>query len=151
MTGNIKELFYYKMAYKNPGSTTDIIIENEGNILLIKRNSWPFKNKWALPGGFLDCGKESLEEAAARELMEETSLSTKVKDLAFFRTYSNPHRDPRGHVISHVYIARRVEGIPKAGDDAGDVRFFPLNNLPELAFDHRDIITDYIKNRYREV
>lgn len=135
------------MEYKNPCATADIIVEKEGQILLVKRKHEPFRNMWALPGGFIDYGKETLEEAAKRELEEETSLVTRLEDLKLFGVYSTPGRDPRGHVISHVYIARNFNGKPRANDDAEDARFFPLGEIPELAFDHQRILNDYFKKR----
>jgi 8-oxo-dGTP diphosphatase len=131
------------MRYKNPCATVDLIVEKNNKILLIKRKNGPFKNMWALPGGFLDYGKETLEQAAKRELEEETSIITKTSDLELLGIYSDPGRDPRGHVISHTYIVKEYAGTPKANDDAKDVGFFSLENLPELAFDHDRIIEDY--------
>ncbi len=131
------------MEYKNPCSTVDVIVERDNQILLIRRKHEPFKDIWALPGGFLEYGKETLEEAAARELGEETSLQVTLNDLELFGVYSTPNRDPRGHVISHVYIAKKFSGTARAKDDTIDVRFHPLENLPELAFDHKEIIVHY--------
>lgn len=133
------------MRYKNPGATIDLIIEKNEKILLIERKYEPFKGKWALPGGFIDYGKETLEKAAVREGGEETSLKIKLKDLEFFGVYSSPNRDPRGHIISHVYIVKKYSGELKANDDAKQVRWFPLYELPKLAFDHKKIINDYRK------
>jgi len=132
------------MEYQNPASTADIIIEREKEILLIKRKHEPFKDKWALPGGHLDYGLETLEHAASRELQEETGLITPENQLQLFGVYSAPNRDPRGHYITHVYIAKTIKGTIKPGDDAKDTRFFPLENLPELAFDHNKILKDYL-------
>ena len=95
---------------------------------------------WALPGGFVDYG-ESLEAAAVREAQEETSL--KVTDLRLLGCYSDPSRDQRFHTISTVYIGRGV-GIPKAADDAINLKIFNLENLPSvLCFDHGMILADY--------
>ena len=131
------------MEYKNPCATADVIVERNNQILLIRRKHDPFRNKWALPGGHLDYGKETLEKAAIRELEEETGILVSEQDLRFFRVYSDPNRDPRGHYITHVYVARKFNGQPVADDDAEDARFFPLENLPDLAFDHQRILTDY--------
>ncbi len=128
------------MEYRNPASTVDIIVQQEGKVLLVKRRDEPFKDAWAIPGGFVNYG-EQLEIAAARELKEETSLD--VLELRLVGVYSKPDRDPRGHVISHAYMAKTA-GTPKAGDDAKELRFFSLNKLPELAFDHGKIIKDYL-------
>jgi len=128
---------------KQPRITVDIIIEVEGGIVLIKRKNPPYG--WAIPGGFVDYG-ESLETAAVREAKEETGLD--IEDLHQFHTYSDPGRDPRGHTISTVFIAR-AKGIPRASDDAADIGVFAEDNLPkDIAFDHRDILRDYFE-KYR--
>ena len=130
--------------FKNPAATVDIIIEKKDKILLVKRKHQPYQGCWALPGGFLEYGKESLEQAARRELREETSMVVEIEDLALFGNYSSPGRDPRGHVISHAYYAKNFNGIEKADDDAKELTYFPINNLPELAFDHGKIIKDFL-------
>lgn len=129
-------------VYQNPIPTVDIIIEIEPKgIVLIKRKNPPYG--WALPGGFVDYG-ESLEEAALREAKEETSLNVQL--IKQFHTYSDPHRDPRHHSISTVFIAR-AKGIPKAKDDALEIGVFNESNLPdEIAFDHREILKDYFNS-----
>jgi ADP-ribose pyrophosphatase YjhB (NUDIX family) len=135
------------MQYKNPCSTADIIIRKQEKILLIQRADKPFKNKWALPGGHLDYGKETLEQTAKRELQEETGLEVNEQELKLFGVYSAPDRDPRAHYITHVYFADKFKGKLKAGDDAKNVRWFPISQLPLLAFDHKKIIDDYIKKQ----
>lgn len=128
---------------RNPLPTVDIIIEcNNRGIVLIKRKNPPYG--WALPGGFVDYG-ESLEQAAIREAKEETSLDIEL--IRQFHTYSDPKRDPRGHTITTVYVAR-AKGEPKASDDAADIGLFSKDNLPStLCFDHKDILTDYFEGR----
>ncbi len=129
--------------YQNPISTVDIIIEIESKgIILIKRKNPPYG--WAIPGGFVDYG-ESLEEAALREAKEETDLD--VERLRQFHTYSDPQRDPRHHSISTVYVAIG-RGKPRAKDDAIEIGIFTESSLPpEIAFDHRLILSDYFKNQ----
>ena len=129
---------------KNPFPTVDIIIEIEGKgIVLIRRKNPPYG--WAIPGGFVDYG-ESIENAAVREALEETSL--KVELLRQFHVYSSPDRDPRFHTISTVFTARAT-GSPIAADDAKEAGIFTKETLPdEIAFDHRKILDDYFKNRY---
>jgi len=125
-----------------PYVTVDVLIEmSDGRIVLIERKNPPFG--WALPGGFVDYG-ESLEDAARREVEEETGL--KITELKQFHTYSAPDRDPRFHTISTLYIASAEGGI-KAGDDASRVGLFTLQEIKRLkmAFDHRNIIEDYVK------
>jgi purine-nucleoside phosphorylase len=129
--------------YKNPVPTVDIIIElGDGRIVLIKRKNPPYG--WALPGGFVDYG-ESLEAAAIREAKEETMLDVTL--IRQMNTYSQPDRDPRGHTISTVFIAQ-AQGTPRAADDAQEIGVFDCPDLPfPLAFDHAQILTDYIKQR----
>ncbi len=131
------------MEYKNPCATSDVIVEKDKQVLLIRRKRDPFGNMWALPGGHLNYGKETLEETATRELREETGILVSEENLRFFGVYSEPNRDPRGHYITHVYATRNFEGTLKADDDAKEVRFFPLEDIPELAFDHNKILRDY--------
>jgi 8-oxo-dGTP diphosphatase len=128
---------------RRPSIAVDLIIEMEGDeIVLIRRRNPP--PGWALPGGFLEYG-ESLEAAAVREAKEETGLDIEL--IQQLHTYSNPSRDPRGHTVSTVFIAR-ARGTPRAGDDAGDVRVCPLSQLPTpLAFDHEQILADYLALR----
>lgn len=133
--------------YKNPYPTVDIIIEigqagGKTGIILIKRKFPPYG--WALPGGFVDYG-ETLEEAAIREAKEETSLDISIKYQ--MHTYSDPKRDPRKHTITTVYVATAT-GIPMACDDAMELDIYDPENIDiPLAFDHRQIIDDYIKQK----
>ncbi len=127
--------------YKNPLPTVDIVISNQGGIVLISRKNTPFG--WALPGGFVDYG-ESVEEAAVREAKEETSLD--IHNLKLLGVYSSKDRDPRHHSISTVFSAQS-DGIPCAGDDAARVQVFQKDNLPKkLGFDHAEIIVDYFRS-----
>lgn len=120
--------------------TVDILIINDTTeeILLIKRLNEPFKDYWALPGGFVD-ENEDLEEAAHRELKEETNLE--VEDLYQLGAFGAPGRDPRGRMISIAYLgySSDVENA-KAMDDAKELKWFKINDLPKLAFDHKEII-----------
>ncbi len=122
-----------------PRIAVDGVLIKEGKILLVKRGKEPFKGKYALPGGFLEYG-ERTEEGVLREVFEETGVKAKVEDL--LGVYSDPNRDPRGHVVSVVYLLKYVSGEPRGGDDACEAKWFDLNSLPELAFDHRKIIQD---------
>ncbi|OQY17051.1 MAG: NUDIX hydrolase, partial [Desulfobacteraceae bacterium 4572_35.1] len=117
-------------SYRNPFPTVDIIIQRNNNIVLIERKNPPFG--WAIPGGFVDYG-ESLEQAATREALEETSLQ--LVNLQQFRAYSDPARDLRHHTISFVFSADGVGNLT-SGDDAIDAKWFPLTRLPQqLCFD----------------
>ena len=132
------------MGHKNPIPAVDLIIEIEGQglVLIERRNPPP---GWALPGGFVEVG-ETLEQAAVREAKEETCLDVEL--LGQFHTYSDPNRDPRMHCISTVFVARAT-GTPKAEDDAKSVALFPKDRLPEvLAFDHRKILEDYLNSSW---
>ncbi|MBF0619558.1 MAG: NUDIX hydrolase [Candidatus Omnitrophica bacterium] len=126
-----------------PYVTTDILIELPDGLVLIERTNPPFG--WALPGGFVDRG-ESLETAARREAKEETGLD--LVELKQFHTYSDPSRDPRFHTITTVFMAKGV-GSPMAGDDAKGLKVVPFENLRKFqyAFDHNQVIEDYLKAR----
>ena len=133
----------YSYSYPRPMVTVDILlIDKEGDhaeILLIERLNDPFKNHWALPGGFVD-ENEALLEAAKRELKEETAVEN--IELQQFYTFGDPGRDPRGHCISTVYYAfvdKQSVNI-KAGDDAKNAAWFKISDLPDLAFDHKEVV-----------
>ena len=137
--------------YRNPSPTVDIIIEIEDDhgrpgIILIKRRDPP--PGWALPGGFVDYG-ESLEQAAVREAREETSLDVTLRYQ--MHSYSDPARDPRKHTITTVFVAT-AQGTPRAQDDALELEIVdPASIERPLAFDHKQIIADYIANIYQPV
>jgi len=130
------------VSRRAPLPTVDVIIEYGGGVVLIKRRNPPYG--WALPGGFVEYG-ETLEEAAVREAREETGLEVEL--LRQMHTYSEPSRDPRGHTISTVFIARG-RGQLRASDDAAEARVFKKDALPPLAFDHGRILEDYFLRRY---
>ena len=124
--------------YPRPAVTADIIILRKNNsqhfVLLIERKHPPFEGMWALPGGFLNMD-ETLEEAALRELQEETGI--KGVQLEQFHTFSKVNRDPRHRTITTVFIGYTDDNIsPVAGDDAAKAQWFALDKLPQLAFDH---------------
>ncbi|MBC7109808.1 MAG: NUDIX hydrolase [Archaeoglobi archaeon] len=125
-----------------PLLAVDGILIEEGRVLLVRRLKEPFKSMWALPGGFVEIG-ETVEEAIKREMREETGLEVDVERL--IGVYSDPKRDPRGHVVSIAFLLRKLGGELSAGDDAERVAFHPLEKLPELAFDHERIIRDALK------
>ena len=123
-----------------PPIAADVIIEIEDKIALIERKNFPYG--WAIPGGFVEIG-EPVEVAAAREALEETSLTVELRTL--LGIYSRPDRDPRGHTVTAVYIGRGL-GTPKAADDAKNIALFALDQLPSpLAFDHAEILADYVR------
>ena len=128
--------------------TTDLVIftikDNSLKALLVKRNVEPFKDKWALPGGFVRM-EESLEDSAKRELFEETG----VKDVYLEQLYSfgNPKRDPRGRVITISYFSLiNSEKVKlKASTDVSEAKWFPVSKIPSIAFDHKEILNYAIK------
>ena len=123
---------------ESPPVAADAIIEIGDKIVLIDRKNFPFG--WAIPGGFVDFG-ETVEQAAVREALEETSLEVTLR--ALLGIYSRPGRDPRGQTITAVYVARS-SGTPRAADDAKGVGLFDPLHLPApLAFDHAEILADY--------
>lgn len=157
--------------YPKPSVTADIVIftmdrDDDLCILLIRRGGFPYKGSWAIPGGFVEAGRESVDETARRELMEETGLEG--IPLTQLYTFGNPDRDPRTHVISVVYTAL----VPKsglkiqAGDDAAEARLFKIRydmeglffsdgsrsvSKDELAFDHADIIEMAVRRLHNRI
>ena len=107
-------------------------------LLLIQRKNPPFQNSWALPGGFVN-ENEDIDRAVLRELYEETQI--KLNSLEQLKTFGKPFRDPRSHVVSIAYYGFVLEEVEaKAADDAKAVAWFSTTELPELAFDHIEII-----------
>lgn len=137
-----------KLDFKMAASTASMIYMSCARILLGKRKHEPFKGMWALPGGFHNCDQETLEETAIREMFEETNL--KINELELFCVNSDPKRDPRGHVIDHVFIVKNVTGKISSNDDLEGVKFFNYYELPEMAFDHGEVIKRYLKERFRK-
>jgi 8-oxo-dGTP diphosphatase len=142
----------YTYDHPRPALTVDIVIftlrDERLQVLLVKRRSEPFAGAWALPGGFVEMD-ESLEDAAGRELEEETGVQEAYLEQLY--TYGEPGRDPRGRVVSVAYFALipadarvQIEG----GSDATEARWFPVESLPELAFDHAEIAS-YALRRLR--
>ena len=136
--------------YPRPAVTVDVVIvalrDNELHVLLIKRETEPYRGKWALPGGFVNID-EALDAAARRKLAEETGVSHVYLEQLY--TFGELDRDPRGRVISIAYIA--LVPTPLAvhgGSDTGDAQWWPLNAMPLLAFDHSDIV-QYAVTRLR--
>lgn len=145
----MKELkFCYR--YPHPAVAVDCVIFGyDGSnikVLLIQRKNYPYKTSWAFPGGFINMN-ETAEEAACRELEEETGLKGVVVRQLY--TYTDIERDPRERVISIAHYALTRTTEVKAGDDAKNVRWFPLNEIPNLAFDH-DIILNKALNTLKE-
>lgn len=145
---------YDKDAYEKPSVTVDVcicsIIGGDLKVLLIKRKNAPYRDRWAIPGGFLDIDKnESLEATALRELKEETHVDGVY--LEQLKSYGDPERDPRMRVITVSYFALVPHDVAAsmdihADDDAKDAMWFSLRNLPDdLAFDHGKILSDLLE------
>jgi len=128
---------------KGPYVTVDAIIELPEGIVIIERSNPPFG--WALPGGFVDVG-ESIEDAVVREVKEETHLD--FVDIRQLKTYSDPHRDPRFHTVSTVFVGKG-QGEARFGDDAKGLKIVPYEDLlkGEYAFDHKQAIQEYLRKR----
>ena len=137
----------YTYKYPRAALTVDAIVYSitgsEIRILLIQRGKEPFKDKWALPGGFVDMD-ETLENACRRELKEETGLE--VAELTQFKAFDKVDRDPRGRTISIVFYTK-IEKITevRGNDDAAKAEWFKVSDMSSLAFDHKEIIEDFIK------
>lgn len=135
------------MAKQNIDLTVDAVVFSKKNdslrVLLIKRKNDPYKDQWALPGGFLE-DHETLEQGAQRELEEETGIKT--DNMEQVGIFADPDRDPRGRVISIAFTTVISPEVPvKGNDDATDAKWFDINALPKLAFDHSEIV-DRAKN-----
>lgn len=141
----------YCYEYPRPSLTTDCVIFGfdgiDINILLIERGIEPFKGMWAFPGGFVNM-EETTEQGAKRELKEETGIENVFIEQLY--TFSDIHRDPRGRVISVAYFAlvRTSDYQVIAGDDAKKAKWFKINDIPSLAFDH-DMILRLAHNRLK--
>ena len=132
--------------YANPTPTVDVILQRDSKVLMVRRRKDPFKDRLALPGGFVNEG-ETVEEAMKREAIEETSLEVEPVDI--LGVYSDPKRDPRKHILSVVFIGIIVGGIEKAGDDASSIEWVKISDIQQqqIAFDHAQILHDYCQWR----
>ena len=141
-------------TYRNPALTVDGVVLVRGphaegvdgmSVLLIERGRDPFRGSYALPGGFVDYG-EDVDDAIAREVAEETGLTGVT--WRQFRTFGKPDRDPRGHTVSVVYVGILAGKAPTVagGDDAAAAAWFPVQDLPELAFDHAHIVGQVLES-----
>lgn len=120
-------------------ATVDAVVIRDSCVLLVKRGTEPFKGSWALPGGFVEWG-ETAENAVVREAFEETGLRVRVEEL--LGVYSAPARDPERGTIAVAFICSAQNGQPKGGDDAAEAKWWALEFLPSLCFDHDQILSD---------
>jgi 8-oxo-dGTP diphosphatase len=142
----------YTYKYPRPAITVDALVlarqGEEWQVLLIQRRNKPFQGHWALPGGFVNMD-ETLEQAAIRELVEETGLRLSIMEQ--FRVFDAIDRDPRHRTISVVFYSFLQEiPVVTGEDDALAARWWPLSGLPSLAFDHSHIITEFIKVKIQD-
>lgn len=143
----------YTYDYPMPAITVDCALarynDNAGiDILLIKRRNEPYKDCWALPGGFMEID-ETLDSAVKREVMEETGIDIDKSCLKYLneKIFDNPNRDARGRVVTVLSVVVVPSStVVTAGDDAMECKWFSLRNLPPLAFDHGEMI-GYMKKR----
>jgi 8-oxo-dGTP diphosphatase len=134
------------MNAKRPSLAVDcVVFDPGGRLLLIRRRNPPFLGQYALPGGYVEYG-ETTEHAAARELAEETGLV--AVNLSLIGVYSDPRRDPRGHMVSIAYRIAVAGYDPHAGDDAVDAAFIADWKDVDLAFDHRNIVDDAVRKEF---
>lgn len=137
----------YSYKYPRPGLTADIVLidPERRTVLLIRRKNDPFANCWAFPGGFFDIEDPDIEHTAQRELEEETGL-TDVK-LKLLCVASRADRDPRGRTVSVVFmgLADQLKMKAVGADDAAEAKWHKLEELPELAFDHQEILEKAIR------
>ena len=136
-----------KNHWGEPSVTTDTVAYNGDKILLIRRGNYPYKNFWALPGGFMEKTDEDLNFGAQREFKEETGIDIDPKYFRQIKTYGH-NFDPRMKIVDVAFSVRvskkdmdKVKGL----DDACDARWFNINELPKLAFHHEQIINDFLK------
>jgi len=140
---HIPEKEFLRMWKLKPVVTVDCAVLKDNKILLIKRNTTPFKGFWCLPGGLMETG-ETIEQTAVRELKEETGITAKI--LGMLGIYSGPARDPRGTSLTVVFVMEPVKSGGKTDNEVSEMTFFSHNKLPaKMGFDHMKIVKDVFK------
>ncbi len=140
------------VSFPRPALTVDLVVlhgaPGAGRVLLVRRGADPFAGSWALPGGFVE-EYEDVAAAAVRELAEETGITLAVPPDRIVGVYGEPGRDPRGWTVSVVYLVELGAGgdapAARGGDDAAETRWWPVDALPELAFDHARILAEALE------
>lgn len=141
----------YSYRYPRPMLTADCVVfgkQKDGthSLLLVRRGGDPYKGMWALPGGFMEMD-ETLEDCARRELREETGCAL-MGSLVELGSFSRVDRDPRGRTVTVAFMAEVEECPVQGGDDAREACWFPVDQLPPLAFDHHEIVLSALKRWY---
>lgn len=125
------------IQYRNPASAVGVIVTRDTEVLLVKRRYEPYRGKWVIPSGFIEYDEE-MRSAAVREVAEETGFEVELTGL---HAAESCFDDPRGNTILVLFTGRITGGELEAGDDAEDAAFFPLDRLPEIAFEaHRRVL-----------
>ena len=139
----------YTYEYPRPMLTADCVVtDGQQRLLLVRRGNEPYRGCWALPGGFMEMD-ETLEQCAVRELVEETGLTVGMGALRLVGVFSAPDRNPRGRTVTAAYAVEAPAcQCAMAGDDAAEVRWWPLAALPPLAFDHAAIVAKALGNEW---
>ena len=133
---------FLRMWKLKPMASSDCVVIKGKEILLVKRAFPPFRGHWCLPGGIMDVG-ETIEQTALREVFEETGARTKI--ISLVGLYSGPDRDPRGTTLTACFLAKFIRFSGKPDKESMEVKFFPLNKLPKIAFDHGKMIKDALR------
>ncbi|HMA77152.1 MAG TPA: NUDIX hydrolase [Candidatus Krumholzibacteriaceae bacterium] len=130
--------------YRNPAPTAGVLVIEDGSVLLVKRRYEPYRGLWVMPSGYIEYG-ESAAETAVREVEEEAGVCV---DLTSIHAVESCFDDPRGNTLMILYRGRITGGSLEAGDDADDAAFFPINDLPNIAFDAQKRILGKLKEEY---
>jgi ADP-ribose pyrophosphatase YjhB (NUDIX family) len=132
--------------YRNPAPAVGVVVVEDGRVLLVKRRFDPYKGLWVIPSGFIEYD-EDVRSTGVREALEETGLAVEIEAL---HAVASCFDDPRGNSLLVLYRARVTGGTLAAGDDAEDVRFFPLGELPPIAFEaHRAALGELAREATR--